>query len=390
MANRRHFLKTISAGTIGLSGWLNTGGCISNAAMNDTISNLYIGTYTSGESKGIYKYRFDRSTGELKAGGLVAVSENPSFLAIHPSGNWLYAVNELMSYDGEVSGAVSAFSIAPDTGELLLLNQQSSKGGAPCHISIDATGRWVLLANYGGGNVVVYPIGDGGVLGEPASIVKHVGSSINASRQKAPHAHSITLDPHNKRAIAADLGIDRLLTYDLNLETGELTPAAESYSATKAGAGPRHFAFHPNAAHAFVINELDSSLSSLTYDAATGGFEELDTVSTLPADFSGESWCADVHVSDDGRFVYASNRGHDSIVVAAFDETTGKLNVVGHQSTLGQWPRNFVLNPGGDYLLVANQKSDSIVVFKIDRDSGMPAPTGQRIEVPSPVCLKFA
>ncbi len=380
----------MSAGALGAGGLLVSGGCSLDEKMKANKSTLYVGTYTKGDSKGIYKYTFDRETGLLDGGQLVSVADNPSFLALHPSGNWLYAVSELTSYEGEESGAVLAYSIAPETGELLLLNQQSSRGGAPCHISVDATGKWVLIANYLGGNVAVYPVEEGGVLGEAVSVVNHEGSSVNPTRQKGPHAHSITLDPGNQRAIVADLGLDRLLCYDLDINTGSLSPAPAPYAETAPGAGPRHFAFHPGGAYAFVINELDSTLSSLAYDAETGAFTHLDTISTLPSDFPGKSYCADIHVSPDGRFVYGSNRGHDSIVIAAFDLETGKLDVAGHTSTRGKTPRNFTLDPAGNFLLAANQQSNSIFTFQIDKATGLLESTGQRIEVPSPVCLKFA
>ena len=350
---------------------------------------VYVGTYTGGESEGIYRYIFDYETGLLNKGVLVAKAENPSFLVVHPSKKWLYAVGELMSFEGEDGGAVSAFSIAPETGELLLLNQQRSMGGAPCHISVDETGKWVMIANYGGGNVASYPVEDGGLLGPAASFVQHEGSSVNQKRQQRPHAHSITPDPANQRAIAADLGTDQLISYNLNPDTGKLDPVA-TYSSINPGAGPRHFVFHPNGIHAFVINELDSTISSLRYTQETGVFEEIATVSTLPDDFAGTNSCADIHVSPDGRFVYGSNRGHDSIVIMAFDESNGALIQVGHESTRGKTPRNFTLDPTGNYLLAANQNSNSIFVFRVDQDTGLLKSTGQRIETPSPVCLKFA
>ena len=252
-----------------------------------------------------------------------------------------------------------------------------------------ALALWVLIANYMGGNVAVYPITEGGQLGPAASVVQHEGSGVNEKRQEAPHAHSITLDPANQRAIAADLGIDKLISYQLDAESGELRPAAE-YVSVNPGAGPRHFAFHPNGKHAFVINELDSTISALSYAQESGVFEEIATVSTLPADFIDTNSCADIHVSPDGRFVYGSNRGHDSIVIMSFDESTEQLAVVGHESTRGDTPRNFTLDPAGDFLLVANQQSDSIFVFNIDKNTGLLESTGQRVEVPSPVCLKFA
>ncbi|MFK7847009.1 MAG: lactonase family protein [Rhodothermales bacterium] len=358
--------------------------------MKTNKANLFVGTYTNEDSRGIYKLVFDYETGLLDDLQLVAVAGNPSFLALHPSGNWLYAVSELKSADGKGHGAVSAYSIAPKTGELLFLNEQSSLGAGPCHISVDAEGKWVLVANYGGGNASVYPIEEGGVVGPSVSLVNHEGSSINPDRQGAPHAHSITLDPDNKRAIVADLGLDQLLSYDLNIDTGELSPANQPHSSTEAGAGPRHFAFHPDGKHAFVINELNSTIASLQYDPATGGFTILGTISTLPADFQGTSYCADIHVSPDGRFVYGSNRGHNSIVIARFDDTSGELEAIAFESTRGKTPRNFTLDPTGAFLLVANQNSNSVFVFRVNKETGLLTSTGQRTEVPTPVCLKFA
>lgn len=351
---------------------------------------LYVGTYTNRESKGIYKFAFNKKSGLVEHRELVAASVNPSFMAMHPSGNWLYAVNEVMEYEGQESGAVSAFSVAPETGELLLLNQKPSSGGAPCHISVDASGKWVLVANYMGGNVAVLPVEEGGVLGDAVSIVNHEGSSVNERRQEAPHAHSINMDPANRRAIVADLGIDRIMCYDLNGDTGALTPASTPFATVEPGAGPRHFAFHPSGEYAFVINELDSTISSLRYTPDTGEMTTLDTVSTLPANFEGNNSCADIHVSPDGRFVYGSNRGHNSIVIASFDDQTGALEVVGHESTRGETPRNFNLDPAGNFLLVANQNSDSIFVFRRNEESGLLTSTGQHIEAPEPVCLVFA
>lgn len=349
---------------------------------------LYVGTYTDGDSRGIYRLHLDPATGLLDEPQLVAATENPSFIALHPSGRWLYAVNELMEFEGEASGAVTAYAIAPESGDLLQLNQQSSRGGAPCYISVDASGRWVLVANYMGGNVAVYPIEEGGTLGAVAALANHTGSSVNERRQEAPHAHAVVLAPDNQHAVVADLGIDQVLTYTLDAQTGALTQSTMPLR-VNAGAGPRHVAFHPDGNHAFVINELDSTLLALRYAPDSGAFEVSDTVSTLPASFQGTSYCADVHVSPDGRFVYGSNRGHDSIVIAAFDATSGTLNVVGHESTKGKTPRNFTLDPSGNYLLAANQRSNTIFVFKRDAATGLLAATGQRVDIPSPVCLKF-
>ncbi len=388
--SRRRFIEKVAAGALGVSGLVNLRSCMPTQNPPSDKLILYVGTYTNRESKGIYKFSFDKKTGLVEHGTLIAPSVNPSFLAVHPSGNWLYAVNEVTEFDGEQSGAVSAFSIAPETGELLLLNQKPSKGGAPCHISVDASGKWALVANYLGGNVAVFPIQEGGVLGDAVSVVNHEGSSVNERRQEAPHAHSINMDPANQHAIVADLGIDRVMAYDLNADTGVLTPAPAPFAAIEPGAGPRHFAFHPSGDYAFVINELNSTMSSLKYNAETGEMTTLATVSTLPAAFEGNNSCADIHVSPDGRFVYGSNRGHNSIVIASFDDQSGALEVVGHESTRGETPRNFNLDPAGKFLLVANQNSDSIFVFRRDQETGLLTSTGQHIEAPEPVCLVFA
>lgn len=380
-------MQQLAAGALGVAGGSLAAGCL-RQSIPSGLMTLYVGTYTHGESRGIYRLHLDRETGLLDEPQLVAAAENPSFIALHPSGKWLYAVNELMEYEGEESGAVTAYAIAPDSGDLLQLNQQSSHGGAPCYVSVDASGQWVLVANYMGGNVAVYPIEEGGTLGNLASLANHTGASVNEQRQNAPHAHAVVLSPGNQYAVVADLGIDQVLTYNLDTQTGALMPT-EMPLRVNAGAGPRHVSFHPNGTHAFVINELDSTLMALRYTPESGAFEISDTISTLPASFDGTSYCADVHVSPDGRFVYGSNRGHDSIVIAAFDAPSGKLHVVGHESTKGKTPRNFTLDPSGNHLLVANQGSNTIFVFKRNAETGLLAATGQRVEVPSPVCLKF-
>ncbi len=387
-ASRRRFLSQISAGAVGLMGSGLLMGCLDETTMSN-LKTLYVGTYTNGDSRGIYRLRLNDETGLLDKPELVAVTENPSYLALHPTGKWLYAVNELMEFDGKESGAITAYAIAPDTGELLALNQQASNGGAPCYISVDATGQWVLVANYMGGNVTMYPVEEGGMLGDIKTTVQHAGSSVNERRQAGPHAHAVMLSPDNNKVVVADLGIDQVRSYDLNSQAGTLVATVNPLH-VQPGAGPRHIAFHPDGEHAFIINELDSTMLSARYTPATGAFEILDTISTLPDSFTGTSYCADIHVSPDGRFVYGSNRGHDSIVIVAFDAATGKLEAVGHESTKGKTPRNFTLDPSGKYLLAANQNSNTIFVFKRNEETGLLASTGQRVEVPSPVCLKFA
>jgi 6-phosphogluconolactonase len=351
--------------------------------------HVYIGTYTRGKSEGIYLYYMDKSTGSLEFASVAGGIENPAFLAIHPQQIYLYAVNEVGQFAGKPGGAVSAFAIDSETGELTLLNQQSSQGPGPCHLSVDHTGQYVLVANYSGGSVSVLPINSDGKLGEATDFVQHEGSSVNPRRQEKPHAHSIMVDESNRYAFVPDLGMDKIMIYRLNLTEGKLEPNDEPWAKVKAGAGPRHFDFHPNGKYAYVINELDNTLIAFAYDAARGSLREIQTISTLREDFSGTSYCADVHVSPSGKFVYGSNRGHDSIAIFGIDEDTGRLTCAGYEPTQGKMPRNFAIDPTGAFLLAANQDSDNVVVFRIDRQTGSLKSTGSMIEVPKPVCVKM-
>ena len=341
---------------------------------------VYIGTYTGGESKGIYLLRFDTESGKLTMEGVAAETTNPSFLALHQDGKHLYAANETGT------GELSAFRIDKETGKLTFINEVPSGGGAPCHLVIDQTGRNLLVANYSGGNVSVTKISRNGALGKQASLVQHKCSSVNEQRQKEPHAHSINLDPNNKFAIAADLGTDELLTYNFNARSGKLRPA--SATQLSPGSGPRHFAFHPNGKHAYAINELLSTLSVLAYDSEEGKLTEIQTITTLPRDFTGKSFTAEVRVSSDGKFVYGSNRGHDSIAVFRInpDHT---LTLVQIEKIGGKTPRNFTLDPTGKFLLAAGQSTDDIHVFKIDPELGTLTKTEHSLDVPSPVCIRF-
>ncbi len=350
---------------------------------------VYVGTYTHGESEGIYVYRFAGSTGALEYSSKITGIENPSFLEIHPSGRYLYAVNELNEFEGKTSGAVTAFYIHKDTGELSYLNQRATGGGAPCHLSIDATGKSLLVANYGGGSVTVFRIGIDGRLGEASDFVQHQGSSVNRQRQEGPHAHSILIDRGNRYAFSPDLGLDKILIYQLDSENGKLTSNTQPWVRVHPGAGPRHFDFHPNGNYAYVINELDSTFTAFSYNASAGALTEIQTISTLPDDFEGTSHCADVHVHPSGKFLYGSNRGHDSIAICTINEENGILNHIGCESTQGQTPRNFGLNPEGTFLLAANQQTDTVVTFAIDTETGALTATGDVISVPTPVCLKF-
>ncbi len=344
---------------------------------------LYVGTYTEN----IHLVRMDRRSGELLRVGAVNAGANPSFLAIHPNGRVLYAVNEI-----EQSGMVSAFAIESGTGALTRLNEQPSGGGAPCFVSVDTSGRVVLVANYAGGSVALLPLQRDYALAPAAHVVQHTGKGPNAERQEAPHAHCILPDPSNRFALAADLGADRVFVYRLDLEGRALHHVEGGDAVMRPGAGPRHIAVHPTLALVFVANELDSTVTTCRFDSERGALSPLDTRSTIPAGWSGTNYPADIHVAPSGRTVYVSNRGHNSIAVFSVAEPTGEGALTLEQvvSTDGDWPRNFSLDPTGRWLLVANQRSDTVVVFARDPDNGRltPAPP-RRIAIPSPVCLRF-
>jgi 6-phosphogluconolactonase len=347
---------------------------------------VYIGTYTGTESKGIYALRLD-SAGALTSASLVAETDSPSFLAIHPNGRLLFAVNE--SFERERKGGASAFALDAQGGKLTFLNEQPTGGSGACHLVVDKSGKNLLVANYNGGSVAVLPIKADGRLGEASSFIQHQGSSVNPERQEAPHAHSINLDAANRFAAVADLGLDKVLIYRFDAAKGALAPNDPPSASVKPGAGPRHFAFHPKIDCAYVINELQSTVTAFAYDAARGTLTELQTLSSLPDKFTGTNSTAEVQVHPSGKFLYGSNRGHDSIAVFAIHTKTGQLRLIQHQSTLGKVPRNFGIDPTGNFLLAANQESDNIVAFRIDQKSGKLTPTGQMIEVPKPVCVKF-
>jgi 6-phosphogluconolactonase len=349
---------------------------------------VFIGTYTSGKSEGIYRSQLDLKSGELTPPELAAKVENPSFLAVHPGGHLLYAAGELNNFEGKPGGAVSAFSIDPKTGGLTLLNQQSSRGSGPCHLVVDPSGKNVLVANYGGGSVAVLPIGGDGRLQPASSFIQHEGKGTDPRRQEGPHAHSINVDQNGKHAVVADLGLDKLLVYHFNAETGELSPNDPPSTPVAAGAGPRHFAFHPSGRFAYVINEMHSTVTAFDYDAKQGRLIRLQTLSTLPKEHQGNS-TAEIQVHPSGKFLYGSNRGHNTLAIFAVDVNTGRLTAMGHQPTGGRTPRNFGIDPSGAFVLAANQGSDSVVVFQVDQETGRLTPTGHSIDVPNPVCVKF-
>lgn len=372
---RRAFLRNVFAAPIGVR--------ILRGLRDPQMTTLYVGTYTDGTSEGIYRCRMNTASGALEAIDAIGGIPNPSFLALHPTEPYLYAVSETTEFQGRDGGGVFAYSIDPDGHALHPLNAQPSHGGAPCYVSVTPDGAHVLVANYVGGNVAALPVRSDGRLGEASSIQQHEGSSINEQRQEAPHAHCILPDPDGSHVLAVDLGIDRIVVY--RLEAGRLV--REGSTSLHPGAGPRHMVFHPDGTKAFVINELDSTVTTLRYD--DGSMEPIHTTSTLPTEFEGENYCADIHVSGDGRFVYGSNRGHDSIVVFAAGDS-GRLTAVQHIATGGSWPRNFGFDPTGRFLLAANQRSDNVVVFAVDPESGRLEATGESLEIPSPVCVRFA
>ena len=345
---------------------------------------LYIGTYTDGTSKGIYRAVFDPATGQLTTPMLAVEAVNPSFLARHPARPVLYAVSETSSGPGK-AGAVVAFAIRAD-GSLEKINEQSSGGSDPCYVSVTKSGSHLLVANYGG-SVASFPIRADGGLEPAASVIRHEGSSVTA-RQKGPHAHSIVPAPAGRFAVAADLGIDRVLVYELNGQSGKLAAAAPQPAPSRPGAGPRHVAFHPAGDALYAINELVSNISTYAWDGARGTLTERAVASTLPDGFTGTNTTAEVAVHPGGAFVYGSNRGHDSIAVFRVnaDRTLTRTSVA---ATGGQGPRHFSIDPSGRYLLAANQRSNSISVFRIDQVTGALSDSGARIAIGSPVCLRF-
>jgi 6-phosphogluconolactonase len=381
-SSRRQFLR---AGGIGLLGALAFRANAKSLSSRELI--LYVGTYTSGKSEGIYVYRMNRISGELTQLSSIK-STNPSFLAIDRSRRYLYAVNEVPEFGGKPGGAVSAFAIDSSSGNLSFLNQQPSLGADPCYLTVDRKRKNLLVANYTGGNVSVLSIQQDGSLGPATDVKQHEGSSTK-EQQKAPHAHCIILDRSNQHALAADLGIDKIMIYRFDPRSGKLIPGSQPSASLQPGAGPRHVTLHPNGKFAYVINELDSTLTTFQYNSSKGTLSTIDTVSTLPRNFSDVSYCADVHVSPSGEFLYGSNRGHNSIVVFAIDGRSGKLTQVQHVSTEGSWPRNFTIDPTGKFLLVANQRSDTVVSFRIDARTGRLEPAGSVAQIPAPVCLKF-
>jgi 6-phosphogluconolactonase len=380
--SRREFVAASAFGVLGIAALTRR-----KRLPNDS-ELLYVGCYTdAGHPEGVHLVRFDTRSGHLEHSGSVNAGTNPSFLAIHPNGSALYAVNEAAEHNGRATGGVSAFAIA-ESGALARVGEESSEGRGPCYVSVDRSGRAVLVANYDEGSVALLPIGAGGAIGAATSVDQHHGKGPNVERQEAPHAHCIVVDPSNRYALAADLGIDRVLMYALNVEQGTLQRIDPGDATLRPGAGPRHIVFHRRLPLVYVVNELDSTITRLRLDAGRGALTTADSVSTLPAGWTGTSYAADIHVAPLGDVLYVSNRGHNSI--AAFSiAADGALALRQTISTNGDWPRNFSLDPTGRWLLVANQHSGTIVVFARDVTTGRLTPTRQRMEIANPACLRF-
>jgi 6-phosphogluconolactonase len=365
--------------------WMLPSGFAQSAKATKPVKGEYIvyaGTYTRPDkSKGIYAWRFHPANGKVTAIGLVGETASPSFLAVHPNGKFLYAVNEVSNFEGKRTGSVSAFAMDTGTGQLKLLNAVSSRGDGPCHLALDPSGKWLFAANYGGGSVAEYPVHDDGTLGDASAFVQHVGSSVNRQRQAGPHAHSTVLSPDGKSVYVADLGLDQILSY----KVGGLAPNDPPYIKIAPGAGPRHLAFTPNGRYAYVMTEMTASVVAFRYEG--GKFEELQTLPTVePADnISG----AEIAVHPNGKFVYTSTRGADTIAVFAIDADKGTLTPVERTPSGGKTPRNFAIDPTGAYLFAANQDSDLVVVFRIDARSGKLSPTGDILDAFAPVCVIF-
>jgi 6-phosphogluconolactonase len=348
-------------------------------------THVYVGTYTRhGRSEGIYIFRLDMATGALTHVSTVGGVPDPSWLAFGPDAKTLYAVNEIAE-----EGGVSAFAVDSAGGQLRFLNRVASHGAHPAHLSVDSTGRWVLMANYTGGTIATLPIQPDGALGEAADVVRHAGSGPNQGRQEGPHPHMIVTDPNGRFVLVPDLGLDAVLAYRLDGASGRLVAQPDAGGRVKPGAGPRHLAFGASGRHMYVINELDSTLAVFAYDAESGHMRPVQTVSTLPDDYSGESTTAAVVVAPSGRFVYGSNRGHDSVAAFAVDQGSGQLTLLGHTPTGGRTPRDVNLDPTGTFLLAANQNSDSITTFRVDARTGALEPTGHVAQAPSPVRVLF-
>jgi 6-phosphogluconolactonase len=350
---------------------------------------LYVGSYNTAKGKGIHAFRLDSATGRLTSMGLATEAVNPTFVTASADGRFLYATKEVTRHEGQESGSVKSFSINRKTGKLRFLNEVASGGTIPCYVALDKTGRYAMVANYGSGSVEVIEVRGDGRLGKVTAFDQYAGSGVNPERQEGPHAHSINVSPDNRFALVADLGLDKVFVYRFDAKTGALAPNNPAYAVVNPGSGPRHIAFARNGRFVYVIGEMKSNITVFSYDAARGLLRKLQTISTLPKGYRKQSDCAEVAVSPSGKFVYGSNRGHNSITVSAADAKKGTLTPAVRVPSGGRWPRHFAIDPTGSYLLVANQESDTVAVFAVDRKTGRLTPTGETATVSSPACVRF-
>jgi 6-phosphogluconolactonase len=364
----------------------------------DRATLVYVGTYTgarsTSQSKGIYLFRLQTENLEVSQNitlvplGLVAEMPNPSYLELDPRRRLLFAVSEIEQFEGKPTGAVSAFSIDRE-GKLQLLDRRSSMGAGPCHLLLDRQRRNLLVANHGSGSVAVLRVADDGRLGEATEVVQDGGRGLDPGGPKRPHAHGVTLDPANRFAFVCDQGLDRIFAYRFDADSGKLTPATPPFTAVKAGAGPGHMVFRPDGRFAYVVNELSSTIAVFAYQASAGGLKEVQTISTLPGYFDGPNTAAEVGVHPSGKFLYASNRGHNSVVLFAIAEESGALTFIEEQGTGGSKPRHFGIEPSAKHLAIANQDSDTVLACRIDAGNGRLKPSGVFATVPAPACVKF-
>jgi 6-phosphogluconolactonase len=352
---------------------------------------VYVGTYTAPQStsKGIYAYRFDEKTGKMSPLGLMAETPNPTFLAVHPSGKYLYAINEVDTFNGKKAGSVSAYSIDKSTGKLTALNTVSSASPGPCHLSVDATGKAVVVANYSGGSFASFPVLPDGKLGEAASFIQEHGSSIDKGRQNEPHGHSAVITKNNKFVLAADLGTDKVMIFKLDPATAKITPNTPAFGSVKPGSGPRHIAIAPDQKHVYVVSEMASTVTTFDFNPKTGEMKDIGVVSTLPDDFKGKSTTAEIMIDAKGQHLYASNRGDDSITVFSIDPKTALPKRIDITPTGGKTPRAFVIDPSGNYIVAGNQDTNTIQVLKIDKATGKLSPVNEKIQLGAPVTFAF-
>ena len=358
----------------------------------DTSQNkefIYVGTYNEKDTPGIFVFEFDRKAGRLELIQEVGGMRSPSYLEINPNGRFLYAVNRSSVLDEKKWGSVSAYQINQESGKLMHLNDQPSFGSESCHISIDSNGRMVFVSNYTTGNLTVFPIRKNGSLDVISDAVQHFGSSINQQRQKSPHVHQSILSNDDGFLFVSDLGIDKVKVYSIDYQEKKLTAISQSDGIVNQGSGPRHCVMHENSKFAYVINELSSTVTFFSYETESGKLTPAQTISTVPQDYDGTNYCADIHIHPSGKFLYGSNRGHNSLAIFNIDQDSGKLSIVGHQSTYGEWPRNFLIDPKGEYIFVANQNSSNIVLYTVDSSTGQLKKIDSEINVPKPVCLKI-